>query len=226
MRKTIKKGIKTFLRRFNNKRSKKNKKFPGSKNYWEDRYQSKNNSGAGSYGRLAAFKAEILNNFVINNQVTKVIELGCGDGNQLSLSNYPNYIGFDVSETAIKICEEKFKHDASKKFYLMDDKIKKDIKAPLVLSLDVLYHLIEDVVFEDYMYTLFSRSSKYVIIYSSNYDDHFAPHVKCRKFTEWIAHNIFNSWELIEIIKNKYPFDKNNPDHTSMADFYIFKKTV
>ena len=35
-----------------------------SKEYWEKRYLSKNNSGAGSYGHLAEFKSEIINEFL------------------------------------------------------------------------------------------------------------------------------------------------------------------
>lgn len=38
-----------------------------------------NNSGAGSYGRLADFKAEIINQFVTENDVREVVEWGCGD---------------------------------------------------------------------------------------------------------------------------------------------------
>src|SRR5258708_24901292 len=67
--------------------------FQGSSAYWEDRYRTGGNSGAGSYNSLALFKAEILNAFVRANGVQKVIEFGCGDGNQLSLFEYPCYIG-------------------------------------------------------------------------------------------------------------------------------------
>ena len=38
--------------------------FPGSASYWELRYRNGGTSGAGSYGRLAEFKAEVLNEFV------------------------------------------------------------------------------------------------------------------------------------------------------------------
>ena len=33
------------------------------------------------------------------------------------LSNYKNYVGFDVSKKALEICKEKFKQDSSKSFY-------------------------------------------------------------------------------------------------------------
>lgn len=202
----------------------KKKKFPGSTKYWEQRYQENKNSGSGSYGRLAEYKAEVLNGFVKQHSIESVVELGCGDGNQLSLANYPSYIGFDVSSTAIDVCKLKFAEDASKKFYLMKDLNTKKVKAELVLSLDVLYHLIEDKVFHKYMSQLFAISSNYVIIYSSNYDDHFAPHVKCREFTKWIDRYVSDRWQLMEKVPNRYPFDENDPDNTSMSDFYIYKK--
>lgn len=195
-----------------------------SRNYWENRYLANNNSGAGSYGRLADFKAEVLNDFVKINNIQNIIEFGCGDGNQLSLANYPNYIGLDVSETAKKICQQKFIEDSSKKFYLTNKFIKENLKAELVLSLDVIFHLIEDEIFENYMDDIFNHSTKYVIIYASNYNDHFEPHVKCRKFTDWIEKNVAANWKLKEVINNKYPFDKIKPDTTSMSDFYIYEK--
>jgi glycosyltransferase involved in cell wall biosynthesis len=202
------------------------KKFLGSQHYWEQRYKANKNSGVGSYGRLAEFKATILNTFVKDHAIQTVIEYGCGDGHQLSLANYPNYIGFDVSQKALELCKERFKNDPSKVFYPMDDLKAKDSKAELVLSLDVLYHLIEDAIFETYMNQLFKSSSTYVIIYSSNYDEHKVAHVKDRTFTNWIAANISNEWQLLDHIRNKYPFDSNNPEHTSMADFYIYKKVL
>ena len=96
------------------------RKFPGSKEYWERRYAEGGNSGAGSYNKLAEFKAEIINNFVKENCVQTVIEFGCGDGNQLSLAHYQKYTGFDVSKTAITLCKKRFKGDHTKTFRLLN----------------------------------------------------------------------------------------------------------
>ena len=65
--------------------------------YWENRYERGLTSGAGSYGRLAHFKAEVLNEYVNQNKILSVVEFGCGDGAQLSLAKYANYIGLDLS---------------------------------------------------------------------------------------------------------------------------------
>ncbi|MGK0307345.1 MAG: glycosyltransferase involved in cell wall biosynthesis [Urechidicola sp.] len=216
----IGKIIKRVLKKPVNKK----KKFSGSQQYWEQRYVSDKDSGPGSYGRLANFKAETLNSFVENNNIKNVIEFGCGDGNQLGLANYPNYIGFDVSLKALEICKNRFKNDKTKQFYSVDDIKISQSNAELVLSLDVLFHLIEDTVFDNYMKQLFISSTKYVIIYSSNYKKQLAAHVKCRKFTDWIDKNVEEEWKLKEKIDNKYPFDEKDPNHTSIADFYIYER--
>ncbi|MDR0723653.1 MAG: class I SAM-dependent methyltransferase [Endomicrobium sp.] len=204
----------------------KNHKMEGtfrSSEYWEKRYIDGGNSGAGSYGRVAEFKAEILNNFVNENNIQSVIEFGCGEGNQLLFLNYPKYTGYDVSKTAVALCRNKFIDDKSKQFYLLNEYHNE--KAELTLSLDVIFHLIENNVFDNYMSLLFSSSERHVIIYSSNKVEYTpAKHVKHRKFTDWIEKNK-REWQLIKKIPNRYPGnDKDGNGNSSFCDFYIFEK--
>jgi len=201
-----------------------NQLFPGSKDYWEKRYSKKGNSGPGSYNRLATFKAEVLNDFVAQKNIQSVIEFGCGDGNQLTLAKYPSYAGIDVSTTAISLCKELFKEDTNKEFFTYTDPTFRSKKVDLTLSLDVIYHLIEDAVFNAHMNDLFNHSSAYVIIYSSNFDKKQTFHERDRKFSTWIDQHQ-PEWELIEAVKNKFPFDPTDPDNTSKADFFIYKKS-
>lgn len=199
--------------------------FHGSTDYWKRRYMSGENSGAGSYAKFAEFKAEIINSFVKENNVKSIIEYGCGDGNQLRLSEYPAYTGFDVSQDAINICMNIFSEDVTKDFKLMDDYDGR--KAELCLSLDVIYHLIEDEVFVIYMDRLFDSSTRFVIIYSSNTDKQAKlqkPHVKHRKFTKWVEQEK-NEWNLIRHIPNKYPYSGNDVKG-SFADFFIFENNT
>lgn len=195
----------------------------GSKSYWNDRYKSGGTSGAGSYNRLAEFKAEILNKFVETNDIRTVVEWGCGDGNQLLYANYPNYIGFDVSPEAIDICKQKFQKDNTKQFICsISNDFKTDIKGDLSISLDVIYHLIEDEIYYQYMENLFNSSSKYVCIYSCN-DNLPNPcaHIKHRLFTDFIHKNL-PQWHQIQVIKNKYPYCPND-ENTSWSDFYFYE---
>jgi hypothetical protein len=197
--------------------------FPGSKSYWEQRYRRGGNSGAGSYGRLSKFKAEIINEWIAKNGITSVIEFGCGDGHQLGLANYPSYLGFDVSETAVKQCAARFQRDSTKRFELVEKYFGE--KADLVLSLDVIYHLTEDSAFDLYMSRLFQAAERAVIIYASNSEElnrgDLARHVRHRRFTDWIGQHAAE-WALGERIPNRYPQKLDDPENTSFADFYIF----
>ncbi len=215
---SILKEIAKFLRKF--------RIFPGSKTYWEELYSNNGNSGSGSYGRLATFKARVINKFVQEEKIESVIEFGCGDGHQLSLAEYPKYVGIDVSPTAIEMCKRKFGKDKSKSFYLYHPELfinnSDKFKAELSISLDVIFHLIEDDVFEEYMSNLFKYSKQFVIVYSSNFAEAQNYHERHRKFTDWVERNQKN-WRMVKKIDNVYPFDENDPDNTSVSDFYIYK---
>jgi len=205
--------------------------FSGSQEYWESRYARGGTSGAGSYGKLAEFKAEVLNSFVRDNGISSVIEFGCGDGNQLALADYPAYVGLDVSKTAIRLCKERFEDDKTKSFFLYDPDCFVDMnsgfRAELALSLDVIYHLVEDRIFELYMRHLFSAATKFVIIYSTDSDENRpfqAPHVRHRRFSEWVKTNL-PEWKLSRRIENKYPFAEIDSRIGICADFFIYEKT-
>ena len=179
-------------------------------------------SGAGSYNKFAKFKAQVLNGFVTDKQIRTIIEYGCGDGNQLRLSEYPSYIGFDVSSEAVSQCKKIFYGDETKIFKLMDAYVNET--AQLTLSLDVIYHLVEEDVFSAYMSRLFESSENFVIIYSSNTDkqEKFqAVHVRHRKFSKWIEQK--NDWKLIQCIPNRYPYTGNDQDG-SFSNFYVYQK--
>lgn len=207
--------------------------FPGSIKYWEHRYSSGGNSGTGSYGILAEFKAEFLNNFVRKNKIHTVIEFGCGDGNQLRLAHYPCYLGLDVSPTAIRRCMQIFDDDKSKSFIIYDPKLFHDhqsfIAGDLALSLDVIYHLVEDQLFELHISHLFSCAKRNVIIYSSNFDDGFNRknldelHCRHRNFTKYVTAQ-FPDWELIEQVPNRFPFNTKLTTNTSLSQFFIYQR--
>ncbi len=198
------------------------KQFTTSGQFWETRYTFGKDSGRGSYGKLAEFKAEILNGFVKDHKIKTVIEYGCGDGNQLKYAHYPSYIGFDVAQTAVVMCQKLFAQDPTKSFKNTTNY--NGERADLTLSLDVIYHLIEDDVFDGYMTQLFDTADRFVIIYSSNQaeETQAVDHVKHRQFTKWVVANR-PDWQLIEKIDNKYPYMGNNQTG-SRADFFIYEK--
>jgi SAM-dependent methyltransferase len=164
----------------------------------------------------------VINSFVDRNAVGSVIELGCGDGAQLGLAHYPSYVGVDVSATAVARCKERYAADASKKFFTLAAATDFRDTYDLALSLDDVYHLLEDEVFADHMRTLFSLAGKYVIIYSTNYDGAgHAAHIRHHAVTDWVGAHA-PDWVQIDFIKNRYPYDRKRPAETSFADFFHF----
>jgi hypothetical protein len=194
-------------------------RFNGSSAYWEDRYRNGGNSGVGSYGEIADYKAAYINTFIRKFKINSVIEFGCGDGNQLTKIDYPNYIGLDVSKTAIQRCLALFPKDTTKSFFLYDSNAFQDyhqiFSAELCLSLDVIYHLVEDDIFTNYMNHLFDASTKFVLIFSNDSEGWGKNHVKSRKFTEWVS-NKKPEWNLIEHTKN---------EQSPWQDFFVYQRT-
>ncbi len=95
----------------------------------------------------------------------------------------------------------------------------------LALSLDVIYHLVEDEIFHNYMSHLFASAERYVIVYSSNENKVPAsPHVRHRQFCSWIEEHQ-PAWRLTQHVPNRFPFDATRPSETSMADFFVFEPT-
>ena len=192
--------------------------------YWKKRYQKGGDSGYGSYNHLAEFKGEVINEFVDANNIGSVIEFGCGDGNQLKYFHLKKYIGYDISETAVSLCQKLYRHDRTKQFKLLSQY--KSETADLVMSLDVIYHLLEDNVYFDYMERLFAASNRFVIIYSSDRDEYKhkrTSHVRHRKFTEWVQENA-QEFQLIKFIPNKCLYSTRKSKGISLPDFYIYQQ--
>ena len=95
-------------------------------------------------------------------------------------------------------------------------------RAELSLSLDVIFHLIEDEIFINYMTHLFQSSQKYVIIYSWDYADRQDFHQKSRNFSQWVTEHQ-QSFKLIKKIENPYKYDPTNPENTSNAVFMMYE---
>lgn len=201
--------------------------FAGVAPYWERRYADGGTSGAGSAGRLADFKAQVLNQFVGQHGIQTILELGCGDGSQLALADYPNYVGVDLSQTAIERCRSRFAGDSSKHFFHASECQAYEGSYDLVLSLDVIFHLVDDEIYREYMSDLRKYASRYIIIYSSNYDDDperpWALHVRHRKFSDAFE-PLVDQWRLVSRIDNPYPFDQADQENTTFAEFYIYER--
>ncbi|SEQ15205.1 methyltransferase domain-containing protein [Butyrivibrio sp. TB] len=197
-----------------------------SREYWEKRYSSGDNSGSGSYGRLAQFKARIINDFCYNHNVSSIVEWGCGDGNNCKMFTVEKYVGYDVSKTAIEICSSKIKIP-NRQFIKYDgEKVHSPEMGELSLSMDVLYHLIEDEMFDNYMFNLFNSSERYVAIYSfdGELESSMASHVKYREHSNYVSRH-FPNYRKLKIIENDFKrTEQSDPDTTSWCDFFFYER--
>jgi SAM-dependent methyltransferase len=220
----MKKAIKYFLNLISVKSHiKKIKPTPilHSSIFWEKVYANGGNSGPGSYGHLAEYKRDFIEKLINDFEISSVVEFGCGDGNQLSMIKYPKYTGVDISSSTILKLKAKYRNTPNISFSLLKDYSGKEVD--LTLSLDVVYHLIEDDVFYNHLENLFRNSRNLVVIYSSNFESkEWNGHVRHRRFTDWINANIFD-FQLIMYEKNPY-LKKINEKNATTAEFYVWQR--
>ena len=194
--------------------------------FWDNVYLHGGNSGTGSYNRLAQFKSDVVNLFLEEKDIDTVIELGCGDGNQLSMIRYNQYTGVDVSPTVVKMNNERFSGRTNIKFFCSITERGQYINQTydMALSMDVIFHLVEDDVFSAYLNDLFFLAKKYVVIYSSNHEEYTRwPEYRHRNFTGYVQEH-FPQWELVQYIPNRYPYQIGRESETSASDFFVYQK--
>ena len=146
--------------------------------YWNQRYLTGGNSGAGSYNEEAMMKATIINHWIKEYNIRTINEIGCGDCNNLLMYNIPiSYTGYDISPQAIKICNERTRKIVNNlKYYFTNEYENMDFTADLCLCLDVWFHQVLDEDFNKLCNTLFEIGKwKYVIIYSTDTNSQFTP---------------------------------------------------
>jgi hypothetical protein len=198
--------------------------FESSADYWRRRYVEGGDSGAGSYGKFAQFKARVLNELFVEQGIESVIEFGSGDGAQLALFEVPRYLGVDISADAVARCRERFAGQPGRHFITAEEYGGET--ADCALSLDVIYHLVEDQAFDAYMRRLFAAARRCVAIYSSNRIDEGrrdGEHVRHRLFTEWVATHQ-PGWVLSRHVPNDHPY-RGDWRNGSFADFYLYRPT-
>jgi hypothetical protein len=149
-------------------------------NYWDERYSSGGNSGAGSYGQELQKKLQLLSGL----NIKSISEIGCGDFNfgKHLMAMYPEstYWGYDTSDVIIT----RNKKDYPQYNFLPSTDLPALPQADLVLCVDVLFYLLTDEELER-MYQLLERlHTKYLAVTAYEYDqtENLGSHVRIRKF--------------------------------------------
>ena len=190
------------------------KAFHNSTDYWQKRYYYGGNSGKGSYGEEALFKANFLNDLINDLNIDGVIELGCGDGNNANLYTPKFYFGFDISHDAIIDCRKMFKQKPNFFCYEITASFPEEISVlkthfklnnPLVISFDVIFHLVEDKAYEDYLNKLEFCADHFILVYATDFDkEGTQPHVRHRYYSDDLEKRGFKeSLQHTEIFNDK-----------------------
>ena len=165
------------------------------------------------------YKAGLINRVIRERGIRSIIQLGCGDGNQLKYLEVDQYIGLDISKVAIERCVANHGSNMKRSFIWYDPEHFCDplhiLSADCAMSLDVLFHLIEDEVFARYIHNLFSCGGRYVIIYGLDQQMTKSVHVsvRYRKYTEYIAKNV-QGFRLVFQVASKGKF----------GDFHLYER--
>jgi SAM-dependent methyltransferase len=184
--------------------------------YWEQRYADGRDSGEGSQGDNAIRKAELVNGVVDRLQIGSIVDFGTGDGNVLEhITEKVTYLGVDITPTALK----KLVTGHLSRFFIYDPltSLNEDqnpllyLRADLSLSMDVIFHLVEDRYYRHYLDNLFRTARKAVLIWGTDYDGGItARHVHRRSFTKDIA-QLYPEWTLAQ-----------KPDDPETAGAYLY----
>ena len=200
--------------------------FQSSDQYWKERYQRGGNSGEGSYGPLARYKATFINDFSRQQSVESAIELGCGDGNQAAMLDISTYIGVDISPDCVDWARANLAKPGWQ-FETVDEYFASPREpVELGLSLDVIYHLVEDEVYYGYLRNLAGSASRFLLIYTSNLDrfDPKVPHIRHRPLIADMA-RLHPEWSFVRTERNPYAMRHDEDrEYGSFADFHLFEK--
>jgi SAM-dependent methyltransferase len=199
--------------------------FQTSAQYWEDTYAAGGFSGPCDNRVATEFKSSFLNSFVQDHSITSVIEWGSGDGELLRHIRYRSYIGVDVSRSVVERCRRDYVHDVTKRFFALDE-IRMDTNccAELALSLDVIYHLVEDLVYHAYMVNLFASATRFVVISAWDVGTDqpvTGGHVRHRAFGKWVVQHAGN-WKLVQVVENHKPI---RPGSSSVSPIHVYELT-
>ena len=140
--------------------------FKDQKEYWEARYRSGRNSGCGSVDENRKWKWNIIES-TLDHRIISVIDYGCGDLSFWKLSFWKrkeciDYIGIDVSLHQLAINR---KSRPTWKFVEATD-IESVEPRPVVLCMDVLFHIIPEDDYLKVIENLIKLSTDYIFIHT------------------------------------------------------------
>lgn len=188
-------------------------------NYWEQRYKNGGNSGEGSRGKHREWKWSILNKYI--NGIDNIVDVGCGDLAFMEGIDAINYTGIDISQTMVAR-NTKIKPEWN--FILSSADIKIDgVKGDVVFCHDMLFHIMDDDIYEKILENLIAYSNEYISIFTWNKNP-------LRKWFRSVEHDSYQFYrdfnKYIPMFENAgFELIANCKSETStFGSMYIFKK--
>ncbi len=210
-------------------KNKKKKTVSSSETYWRGRYadtSSKFFKGASGNGKLpfrTRYKSKIINSVISTHSVESILDLGCGDGSLTSKIKCKKYFGIEIDKNLTDELRRQYENQPNYNFSTaLEDSWPESFD--LSLSIDVIFHLLEDEVYIKYMNMLFMGNAELVLIKSSNHDEVGIgrnAHILHRNFTKNISAN-FPEYKLIA----KYG-PRRKKIYLSISDrdlFFLYKR--
>ena len=109
---------------------------------------------------------------------------GCGDGRVASRLRVARYLGLDVSPEGLRLCKDACGDRPGWAFALYDGVTPPPLpEADLALSLDIIFHLVDDTLYRRHLELVFG-SAPLVCIQSSNKVERGRAHVLHRRFLD------------------------------------------
>jgi hypothetical protein len=132
--------------------------------YWEQRYKKGGTSGEGSIGEYRKWKWEIIDKYV--KSIDGVIDVGCGDLSFWEGKDFPNhYTGIDISQTIIERNRKSMSPNLTFLCSPAEDYLNIGT-ATIVFCLDVLFHIMDDSIYEKILSNLTRYSNDWIFIFT------------------------------------------------------------
>jgi hypothetical protein len=153
--------------------------------YWEGNYRKGGTSGPGSVGSLRQWKWENIVKY--SGPITEVIDVGCGDLSFWEGKTPPSrYVGIDISQTIIDRNRERW--PSSTFICSSADRTLELEQARIVFCLDVLFHIMDDGIYENILANLMRYSSEWIFVYTWRKNPFASPIFRTRVAFSSILH--------------------------------------
>ena len=193
--------------------------------YWDKRYRAGGHSGPND---ARNWKAQTISELIKEYKPRYIQDWGVGDGTllaQLDVEGVETYLGLDVSLHALdrlRTLDGPW-NDWDTKLELGHIRAlwnRKPEKPDMVLSIDVLFHLIAEDNWREYLDELFgerSRAKTVVLLANDGKHPGIGEHVRVRPFVEYVKDRYGYNYELVRIIETPNP-------HACFSNFTIWQR--